>query len=93
MRGAEEKVYEEGSFFVCHKRHQMVRTSIAYDQQLTFDCMYCQKKFFGNTERIYCKTCKTSCCTDCQENLGNANPPRCNQVLINLFRNVRTSIP
>jgi len=43
----------------------MVKTSLAYDQQLTFDCMFCKKKYFGNTERIYCKSCKVNCCSDC----------------------------
>lgn len=92
MRESEDKVKEEPSFFVCPSHHQMVKTSLAYDQKLTFDCMYCKTKYFGNTERIYCKTCKVNCCSNCIENLGNANPPRCNQVILFWFSIVKTNI-
>lgn len=68
----------------------MVYTSIAYDQQLTFNCKFCNKKYFGHTERVYCKTCKFDCCEKCIGQLANANPPRCNQVLNSLFSTAGT---
>lgn len=85
MREPEEKVKEEASFFMCPSRHKMVYTSIAYDQQLTFNCKFCNKKYFGHTQRVYCKTCKFDCCEKCIGQLANANPPRCSQVPLSLF--------
>ncbi len=51
-------------------------------EKLTYDCLYCRRKYFGNTERFYCKTCKVNCCNDCVGKLMNANAPQCNQVTL-----------
>ena len=57
----------------------MVRTSKrSSPDQLTFDCMFCENKYYVHTERLNCKKCKTDCCTGCLKELKNKNPPKCN---------------
>jgi hypothetical protein len=80
-------VTEVPSFFVDTKGHAMVKTSFGYDFDLTFVCAGgCKRRFYANSERIYCKTCKMNYCIDCLDSLFNANPPKCNQVLFSRCR-------
>lgn len=64
---------------ICKKGHQTVKTSLIYNDSLTFDCNFCKNKYYGHTERFYCKTCQTSCCVDCVQELIKLNTPVCKQ--------------
>ena len=89
MREPPSKILQLPSLFSCPKDGKpMVHTTFAYKKQLVVKCHYCNKKYFGNTERFVCLDCNLNCCKNCREKLWKGKPPKCAQVTIFLFRNV-----
>ena len=89
MRQPPSKVLELPSLFSCPKDGKpMVHTTYAYNKKLVVKCHYCNKKYFGNTERFVCTSCDLNCCKNCREKLWKGKPPKCPQVFYFLFRNV-----
>lgn len=51
----------------CPKDNQpLVFTTRTYKEKSIIRCNYCQKNYFGNSERFYCKGCDLNCCKDCR---------------------------
>lgn len=81
LRQPETKVEEVPSILKCPRDGSaLLYTSRIHKDKSIVSCDFCKQRYFGNSERFYCRSCDLNCCKDCRPNLWRSNPPTCLQV-------------